>query len=151
MQNKRNASRMAGFVFVLASAVAGAAHLGLSAQTAKPPMTDDEYDKTMKQVGPTFQSLQANNKAMNHTDGAKDAQKLEAWFKDVQTYWEAKRVDDAVGFAKNAVKAAQDTAKASTAMDMTALDDSQKALAGACQSCHAAHRERLPDGSFRMK
>lgn len=43
---------------------------------AKPPMSDDDNVKTMKPVGPTFQSLQKNNTAMNHADGAKDGQKL---------------------------------------------------------------------------
>ena len=56
-----------------------------------------------------------------------------------------------IGFAKTAVKAAQDTEQASMAMNMTGLADAQKSLAGACQGCHMAHRERLADGSFRIK
>jgi len=128
-----------------------------SAQTAagkmamKAPMSDDEYSKTMKQIAPTFQSLQKNNTAMNYGDAAKDAQKLEAWFKDVLAYWEAKKVDDAVGFAKAAIAAAQDTSKALEAMNATGLTDAQKALGGACQGCHTAHREKLADGSYKMK
>jgi mono/diheme cytochrome c family protein len=117
----------------------------------KVPMSDDEYSKTMKQIAPTFQSLQKNNTAMNYGDAAKDAQKLEAWFKDVQAYWEAKKVDDAVGFAKTAVAAAQDTSKAAGAMNATGLTDAQKALGGACQGCHTAHREKLADGGYKMK
>jgi hypothetical protein len=148
MQNGLNIVILAGFVFVTALAAAPA---GRRAQAPKPPMTDEEYDKTMKQIGPTFQSLRVNNEAMNHDDGAKDAQKLAAWFKDVQTYWEAKHLEDAIGFAKTAVKAAQDTEQASMAMNMTALDDAQESLAGACQGCHMAHREPLADGSFRIK
>jgi hypothetical protein len=148
MQNKLNVAILAGFVIV--TALAGTP-VGVRAQAPKPPMTDDEYDKTMKQIGPTFQSLQKNNAAMNHSDGAKDAQKLAMWFQEAQAYWEAKHVDDAIGFAKTAVKAAQDTEQASMAMNMTGLADAQKSMAGACQGCHMAHRERLADGSFRIK
>jgi hypothetical protein len=147
MSKRLNGLIAAGFVVASALAV----QIGLRAQTSKPPMTEDEYSKTMKQIGPTFQNLQKNNAAMNHAEGAQDARKLASWFLDVQAYWEAKKVDDATGFAKTAVKAAQDTETASTAMNMMALGDAQKALAGACQSCHTAHRERLADGTFRIK
>jgi hypothetical protein len=63
----------------------------------------------------------------------------------------AKKVNDAAGFAKSAVAAADATATASQKMDMATLGESQKTLAAACQSCHMAHRERLPDGTFKIK
>jgi cytochrome c556 len=137
-------------------AVLGVAGAHLSAQAGgsmmkRAPITDESYATVMKEIAPTFQSLQKNNTAMNYADAAKDAQKLEAWFKDVQAYWEAKKVDDAVGFAKTAVAATQDMSKASTAMNATGLTDAQKALGGTCQGCHSAHREKLADGSFKMK
>ena len=88
---------------------------------------------------------------MDHAAGVKNAQKLEQWFNDVQRYWEAKKVPDAVAFAKTAATAAQTTVSASVAMNMQALEDAQKALTGACQGCHSAHRERLPDGTFKIK
>jgi len=124
--------------------------LALSAQTAK-PITDEDYVKAMKQVGPLFMALGKENAAMQHAQAAADAKTLSDLFKQVQTYWEAKKVDDAVAFAKTAVKAADDTVTNSTAMNMTALADAQKALGGACQGCHMAHRERLPDGTFKIK
>ena len=121
------------------------------AQTAKPPMSDEAYEKTMKQIGSTFRSLQINNKVMNHADGEREARRLAGWFRDVQSYWEAKKVEDAAMFARTAVKAAEDIEKSSTAMNMEVLQTAEKTLAGTCQGCHMAHRERLPDGSFRMK
>ena len=127
-----------------------AAAVGL-AQSPKPQMTDETYARTMKDIQSTFRSLQINNKAMNHTDGAREARRLAAWFTDVQAYWEAKRVQDAVGFAKTAVQAARQIENASTTMDMTSLADAEKALAGTCQRCHSAHREPMPDGTFRIK
>jgi hypothetical protein len=128
----------------------------LSAQTAltpaaRPPLTDEGYEKVMKEIGSTFRSLQINNKVMNHGDGEREARRLATWFRDVQAYWEARKVEDAAGFARTAIKAAEDIQKSSTVMNMDVLQSAEKALAGACQSCHAVHRERLPDGTFRMK
>jgi mono/diheme cytochrome c family protein len=88
---------------------------------------------------------------MNHTQGAKDAQRLSELFKHVLMYWEAKKADDAVAFAKSAIAAADATVEASSKMDMTALTASQQKLQGACQGCHMAHRERLADGSYKIK
>ncbi len=124
----------------------------LLAQTQNPPvMTDEQYVNTMKQIGPTFQTLLKNNESMDHAAGVKNAQRLEQWFNDVQRYWEAKKVANAAAFAKSAAAAAQMTVSASVAMNMMVLDESEKKLRDACQGCHTAHRERLPDGTFKIK
>jgi cytochrome c556 len=117
----------------------------------KAPISDADYDKLMKQIGPAFQSLQKDNGTMNHMQGVKDAQMLSDAFKQIEAYWEAKKVDDAAGFAKNAVMMADETVKASGTMDMPTLGSAQKSLAADCQSCHNAHREKLPDGTYKIK
>jgi hypothetical protein len=135
----------------LTGALVASGFLILSAQTAKTPMSDADYVKAMKEINPTFMSLQRANASMNHAQGEKDAQKLSDLFNSVQVYWEAKKADDAVGFAKSAVAAADATVKASEQMDMTALTSSQQKLSAACQGCHMAHRDRLPDGTYKFK
>jgi hypothetical protein len=127
------------------------AQTAVPAQAAKPPLSDEAYEKTMKEIASTWRSLQFNNKAMNHADGEREAKRLAAWFRDVQAYWEAKKAADAVAFAKTAVTAAQDIARSSMAMDMTVLAAAETSLAGACQGCHMAHRQQLPDGTYRIK
>jgi hypothetical protein len=122
-----------------------------ASQAQKPPMSDAAYEKVMKEIGSTFRSLQINNKVMNHADGEREARRLATWFRDVQAYWEAKKVEDAAGFARSAVAAAQQIEKSSAAMQMDVLQDAERTLATACESCHKAHRERLPDGSFRIR
>jgi hypothetical protein len=136
---------------VLTGALVAAGVLVLSAQTtqiertAKAPMSDADYVKAMKEINPTFMSLQRANASMNHAQGEKDAQKLSDLFNSVQVYWEARKADDAVGFAKSA------TVKASAQMDMTTLTSSQQKLLAACQGCHMAHRDRLPDGTYKIR
>jgi hypothetical protein len=105
----------------------------------------------MNKIGPLFMALGKENAAMQHAQAAADAKTLSDLFKQVQAYWEAKKVDDAVMFSKMAVQAADDTVKNSTTMNMTALAENQKAMQSACAGCHMAHRERLPDGTFKIK
>jgi uncharacterized protein YcnI len=123
----------------------------MAMQAAKAPMSDADFSKAMKDINPTFMSLQRANASMDHGQGVKDAEKLSALFKDVQAYFEAKKVDDAAAFAKSAVAAADATVKASEVMDMTSLTSSQQKLTAACAGCHMAHRERLQDGSYKIK
>jgi hypothetical protein len=136
--------------FVAAGAMTGARTL-LHAQVAEPSMTDEDYENTMKKIGSTFRSLRFNNEAMNHVDGAREARRLADWFADVQRYWQAKRADDAVGFARQAVGAARKIEEASTVMNMDDLMNAEKTLAAACESCHTTYREKLADGTFRIK
>jgi hypothetical protein len=139
---------------VVGGALAAPGFQVLSAQTAqaaKTPMSDADYAKAMKEIGPTFMSLQRANASMNHSQGEKDAQRLSDLFSSVQVYWEARKAVDAVGFAKSAVAAADATVKASAQMDMSALTASQQKLSAACSGCHMAHRDKLADGSYKIK
>jgi len=117
----------------------------------KAPMSDADYQKAMKEIGPAFMALQRDNASMSHADGEKQAQLLSDRFKDVQAYWEAKKASDAVEFAKGAIAAADATVKASASMDMTTLTSSQQKLQAACAGCHMAHRDRLQDGTYKIK
>jgi uncharacterized protein YcnI len=134
-----------------ASPAAAPAASAMQAAGSKAPMSDAEYVKAMKEIGPAWSALQRDNAAMNHPDGIKQAQLLLDRFKDVQAYWEAKKAPDAVTAAKNAIEAADATMKASEVMDMTALTTAQQKLGASCQSCHQAHREQLADKSYKIK
>ena len=134
-----------------ATAATPAASAMQAAGSAKAPMSDADYAKVMKEIGPAYSALQRDNAAMNHPDGIKQAQLLSDRFKEVQAYWEAKKADDAITASKNAIEAADATVKASEVMDMTALTTAQQKLGASCQSCHQAHREQLADKSYKIK
>ncbi len=138
----------------IAANVAPAAAPAMAMQAAKAPLaltSDADYSKAMKDINTAFMSLQRANASMDHGQGIKDAEKLSALFKDVQAYFEAKKVDDAVAFAKSAVAAADATVKASEVMDMTSLTSQQQKLTAACTGCHMAHRTRNADNTYSMK
>jgi len=136
--------------FIMGSAFAVSFAVGVLAQ-APAPMSDEQYMMTMKQIGPTFMAVNKANASMQHAQAAKDAAQLAGWFRQVQTYWEAKKVEDAIAFSKTAVSSADALAAASTKADMAGIGEAQKTLQGACGGCHMAHRERNPDGTFRIK
>lgn len=138
-------------VTTIAAAASAAAPSAQAAVSGKAPGSDADYAKVMKEIGPAFAALQRDNAAMNHPDGIKQAQLLSDRFKDVQAYWEAKKAPDAVAAAKDAVASADATVKASTVMDMTALTAAQQKLQASCTACHQAHREALPDKTYRIK
>ena len=129
----------------------------LAAQAGQTPTakmavaSEEDYSKAMKEVGMQSAALRKSIATPSEADAAASATRLETIFKDVQSYWENKKVDDAATFAKNAVAAAQAVSKAVAAHDMTAAGTANQTLGAQCASCHMAHRDRLPDGSFKMK
>jgi hypothetical protein len=129
----------------------------LALQAGQAPMaktsisSEEDYSKNMKEVGAQNTALRKAITSASEADVAASAAKLETIFKDVQAYWENKKVDDAATAAKNAVAASQAIAKATAAHDMPAATAASQTLAAQCMTCHTAHRERLPDGSFKMK
>jgi uncharacterized protein YcnI len=150
---KASVTKIAAAVAAPAAPAAPAAMPAQAASTmpmAK-TMSDADYSKAMKDINTAFMSLQRANASMNHSQGEKDAQALSDAFKNVQAYWEAKKVDDAVTFAKGAVAAAEATVKASGVMDMTTLTSSQQKLTASCAGCHMAHRTRNADNTYSMK
>ncbi|HEY7447753.1 MAG TPA: hypothetical protein VH702_06365 [Vicinamibacterales bacterium] len=124
--------------------------MSLGAQAPK-KVTEEDYAKLMKEIGPLVQTLRKNVEANNAADAAKDAARLEVLFRESATYWQARKVEDAIASAKTAVTAAGNAAKAAAANNMTALTEATKVLNGTCMGCHNAHRERLPDGTYRIK
>jgi uncharacterized protein YcnI len=151
--DKPGAGEKASVTKIAAAVVAPAAVAAMPSQAGamKMAMSDADYSKAMKDINTAFMSLQRANASMNHAQGEKDAQKLSDTFKDIQAYWEAKKADDAVTFAKGAVAAADATVKASASMDMTTLTSSQQKLTASCAGCHMAHRTRNADGTYTIK
>jgi cytochrome c556 len=60
-------------------------------------------------------------------------------------------VEDATTAAKNAVAASQAIAKAVAAHDMATATAASTTLGAQCMACHTAHREKTPEGTFKMK
>jgi mono/diheme cytochrome c family protein len=113
--------------------------------------TDEDLVKCMKQVGPTCGKVKKDLEAKSNKDAAEGATKLAGMFVFVEKYWTAKNAADAIKFAKDAQDAAKDVAMAAGAGHDEHAQSSFKTLLGNCQGCHNAHREKNPDGSWKIK
>jgi hypothetical protein len=92
-----------------------------------------------------------NRHARPHHVGCKDAEKLQKLFAEVGTFMKEKNITDAVGIAKDAETAAADLAKAAKTNEADPMFNAQKAIQKQCKTCHDAHREQLPDKTFKLK
>ena len=88
----------------------------------------------------TLPSLQMNIMAKNAAGAAADAQKLQQNFTQATDIFKALKSDDAAAVAK-AVQAG----------NWDAAGTAAGAIQKRCGTCHMAHREQLPDKSFKFK
>lgn len=130
-------------MLALGLAVAGT---GLGAQDK-----EIDYDAIMKKVGPAFAGLRKSIEAMDANVAKENTAVLKAAFADVERFWEVKGKHDAHEWASDARRALDeiDTAVAGSKWDE--VKASAGNLGKACQTCHAAYREKAEDGTFRMK
>jgi hypothetical protein len=144
--------RYAGKVMILASSVVDGSMTDL-AKFVPPPLTPEEtaFDAVMKQVNPTFgelrKALEASDAALAKEQGAK----LRGFFAETNTFFAKRSVADAQGWAKEAVSLVDAVTKSAASNDWTTAKDTAAKIQPLCASCHNAHRERLEDGSYRVK
>jgi cytochrome c556 len=123
------------------------------AKVPPPPLTPEEeaFQKIMRQVGPANTALRGAIDKMDAAAVKDQTAILSKAFTQTEAFWKTRGKSDAVGFATEAKKHAEAINSAAAAGSW----DDAKAAAGPlgrqCQSCHTAYRERLDDGSFRIK
>jgi len=130
--------------------------VSLSAQGTAPTAgmkiaSDADYATHMKEIGQLNGVLNKSLKAGEAAEAGKAAARLEVLFKNIHTYWNEKKVVDATTSSQAVVTSLQGVQKALAANDMTAAETARAAIGANCMSCHTAHREKLPEGGFRIK
>ena len=128
--------------------------VSLSAQAPTAGMkiaSDTDYATHMKEIGQLNGVLNKSMKGGDAAEAAKAAARMEVLFKNVHTYWADKKVADATTAAQGVVTSLQAVQKALTANDMAAAETARAAIGANCMGCHTAHREKLPEGGFRIK
>jgi cytochrome c556 len=110
-----------------------------------------EYQGLMKSNGATAGALRMHVMAKDYDAIAMDAATLKGNFAKIEAFWTAKKVDDAIGFAKAGGNGAADLEAAAKAKSDERIAAATMTTTGACGGCHMAHRERLPDMTFEIK
>ena len=136
--------------FVMSLALIGTV-MAQTPMTKMAIMSEADYSAVMKEVGSTNGTLGKAITSGVAADAATAAARLDTLFQDVHAYWAAKKVDDATTAAAAAVAAAQAISKAVAANDMTAAGEARTKLGAQCMACHTAHREKMPEGGWKMK
>ena len=137
---------------VLATSVLNTAMVDL-ARPLPPPLTPEEeaFDKVMKRVGPAFTALRQAVSASEGDAVKQHAAALKASIGGTTALWKARGKSDAVKWADEARVQAEAIERATARGDWDTVKSAQTALGQACQNCHGAYRERLDDGTYRMK
>jgi cytochrome c556 len=130
--------------------------VSLSAQGTAPTAgmkiaSDADYATHMKEIGQLNGVLNKSIKGGEGAEAGKAAARMEVLFKNVHAYWNDKKVMDATTAAMGVVSSLQAVQKAVAANDMTAAETARAAIGANCMSCHTAHREKLPEGGFKIK
>ena len=121
---------------------------GWSVLTAeKPPET---FQKAMKDMGAALQAANAAIKEEKLEVVSENAGKIVDAFIVVEKFFQGKN-DDGVKLAQTASKSASDLRVAANLQSAEGVAFSNKELMEGCAACHAAHREKMPDGTFMIK
>jgi hypothetical protein len=139
----------------------------VSAQQASMPLkTEQDYAKAMRELHALDTSLRNNIEEVARADlervllfettmkARHEAARMEEILANILTFWEAKKTRDAITLSRDALAEAANISKALAVIDLhspSVATLAQERLNKICASCHAAHREKLPDGTFRIK
>ena len=132
---------------------------GLAANASEQPTAD--YVDAMKTLDAVVLGLSHAVDAWDHEAMNQHVLRARPALKTVLKYWRDRGVDEAdeaITAVRAAVRAVSEISVAVHLMSISpnpvAVEGAQIALENfksACTTCHAAHREEHPDGSFRIK
>ena len=118
-----------------------------------PPMTpaEEAFDKTMKSVSGANTAMRKGIDESSVELTKQQAAILKKGFMEAQLFFKNRNTADAVGWAQDAYKFVDAIDQAATAGKWDEVKTAAGSLAQMCTTCHGMHRERLDDGTFRVK
>jgi len=112
---------------------------------------DEEFEGWMKQTNRSYAGAQKSVAAKQAAETAAAGDKLADLFDHVKMHFEHHKWADAIAFAKTAHDSAKDLSADANAGNWDKASADLKAMGGACQGCHAAHRVKNAKGEWEMK
>jgi cytochrome c556 len=122
--------------------------LGVSAMFAD---DHEAFEASMKRAGKTMGPLKKALDTDAFTDAAPGAAALVEIYDVTEKFWKANGAADAIAMSATGKAAAASLVAAVKASDGAAAKAAFGKLAGTCKGCHDAHREKLPDGKYKIK
>ena len=127
------------------------AAFSVTAVPAAQALDEQQFQKLMKEVGKAAKAMKDNAQAKNAAVVVKDSTRTAAIFKQMAAFWKVRHADDAAALSEKSSSAASATAAAAKAGDWNGVKSNWGTVGQNCKTCHEKHREKLDDGSFRIK
>ena len=110
-----------------------------------------DYQPLMKGGATASAALGQSVETGNPGETAKQAKVVADYFGGMAAFWSRRGSDDAVAFCVNVMTKANEIAALAEAGDLGDVPAKLDELRSNCKSCHSAHREKAPDGSWQIK
>ena len=123
----------------------------VTAMPAPAEVPPESYVKTMKDIGAAQAALRTHTTAKDYDSIAADAVAFKTLLGATGAFWQPRNAADAMGFVSAGTKATEDLVAAAKGKNDEGIAAASRALGGNCQGCHAAHRDRQPDGSYTIR
>lgn len=115
------------------------------------PQDEQAFEAAMKTMLPTSGSLRKSVEAKDADAAKAAAAKLEAIFQTSEDFWTKRKTEDAIAWSKQGKEGAAEVAKLAAAAEWEKIPEAQKKIQSTCAACHTAHREKLPEGGYKIK
>jgi hypothetical protein len=84
-------------------------------------------------------------------EAVRAAERLGGIYERMIGFWRQKNATDAAKLSEQGKAAALELANAAFAKELEGAATALKAVSDTCMPCHRVYRERLPDGTYRLK
>ena len=129
----------------------------ISAQGNEKP--SDAFMKAMRDNADAARAIRVASKEFEESGaGAQDfdpfekaAATMKASFTTTLTYWQAQKVDGAVGLSEKALKHVAALESGAKERDYRLVLEASTALNETCGTCHSTHRVRTEEGAYEIK
>jgi cytochrome c556 len=110
----------------------------------------EEFQAWMKTTGTAMDTMRKLEKKTG-PEVVAGAERVGAVYENMIAFWRQRNAADAVKWSETGKAAAVELASAANAGDAEKAAASMKGLADTCRPCHTQYREKLPDGTYRIK
>jgi cytochrome c556 len=146
------AAKYQGQPVLVATSVRNSVYAEVGAKPPPPPTAEEiSLGTAMKTIGPAIAELRTAVQESKADAVSQTAAKLKPAFTQTEAIWDNLGQSSAAEWAREALAHSTSIERAAAAGNWDAVKTSATALNQLCQNCHGVYRERLEDGTFRIK
>jgi cytochrome c556 len=114
-------------------------------------INESELEKKMKSAGDAMGGIRKGMQANAMPQVATNAKAMVAALEGTESFWAERHANDGVKYTQEGLAAAKELVAAAEAGHGDHAKSAAAKLGGSCKGCHDAHREKLPDGKYKIK